>query len=725
MDFPSHAAVLQTYMRKANARFFIDSDKSYWLCHFAFWFPLAFGTPLFIARHNPDDINYSILALIAVLATSTIICVLVSHSMTRLFSERWYRLLSLFILATAAVFVIQGNIVNDRFYYGEFDGETVNLRSYGWMFWAECGAFFLAIPLSFKLLTVLKRPSPTVPLVLIASCLVLLAPTTVALVPSIPIETHTAIFDEGVFEFSRTRNLIHLLPDGLQGDIVGEVLTEHRDLAERFAGFTVFSNHVGLFQKTAAALPTIYNGRPFDLSLGHDYKKVKKSFNDYAYQNVLHDAGYRMDYVPAGKAYCHDKAATCAIKSINELKPRGYFDYENEGLLYSLRLLADLTLFRHLPMVLKEQIYNQGNWLFSDTTFDGYAPFPDPVIREWTDNISIVDGLPRYKWYHYIGTHTPPQWDEECNFIRGLDHNRENYKQQTYCVLVGIAQFLNVLKQSGIYDQTAIVISGDHGTNAPSNDMIGEVTNNIIYSRGLFAVARPAFLVKELNNNAPLKFSEPPTSLLDIAPTTLDLVGLSGNFEGVSAFNLLPNAKRERVFRSIDIEHFWTGDAIPHDEYRVNGNASDRSSWKLTGFQTIDSAPTEFPNFVYDRAVTYTRGLELSVDETNAQEAWVRGREFAFKISLPEKTFGTLKFRLHIPESMTDQSMSVTINGISIIDSYSIEKTDEHWSEVFLPLDGVTLRKTDNFVSVVFEKSISKSFFGTEVSALLGSVEFY
>ena len=42
-----------------------------------------------------------------------------------------------------------------------------------------------------------------------------------------------------------------------------------------------------------------------------------------------------------------------------------YFEYH--GIEYSLRLITDLTLFRHLPMYLKERVYGDGSWLFADT----------------------------------------------------------------------------------------------------------------------------------------------------------------------------------------------------------------------------------------------------------------------------------------------------------------------------------------------------------------------
>ncbi len=531
-------------------------------------------------------------------------------------------------------------------------------------------------------------------------------------------------FDDRVFEFSNERNLIHLLPDGFQADLVREVFEADPNLAEDFAGFTLFNDHVGLFHATAPTVPTIFNGKPFDPSRGHKYGQVINDIATHAYQNYLDEAGYRMDFISIVAPYCSKKAATCVVRPFNDLKPRGYFQYENDSPKYSLRLIADLTLFRHLPMYLKENVYNDGNWFLSDTSLDETSPFPDPVIREWTDNIKVVDGLPRYKWYHYIGTHEPPQWDTECSFNRNLERTRESYKQQTYCVLTGIAQFLNKLKDEDIYDRTAVVISGDHGLYTPSYDLNGDIRNDIIYSRRFLSIARPAFMVKELDNNKPLKYNDHPTSMIDVALTALDLVDLSGNFEGVSAFSLGPDIKRERQFLLINKKLFWSGDAIPYDEYRIDGPSANMASWKLTDIQNGAVAPTGYPDMSAASAARFTRGLAWSRKDPGNTSPRIRGTEFAFLISKPDKVFDALKLRVQIPKSIKKQSVSLNVNGQAIVEAHPVSMADSLWTNIKLPVDQSAFRLKNNFVSVVFDKMKLRADGENKDSGWLASIEF-
>ena len=109
--------------------------------------------------------------------------------------------------------------------------------------------------------------------------------------------------------------------------------------------------HVGQFQGTAPALPTILNGKRFDLAAGHSYPRLTREINESSYPRRLADAGFRLDLVTLLKPYCIEGAASCVVRPFNH----GYFEYREIG--YSLRLITDLTLFRHLPMYLKEKVY--------------------------------------------------------------------------------------------------------------------------------------------------------------------------------------------------------------------------------------------------------------------------------------------------------------------------------------------------------------------------------
>jgi hypothetical protein len=435
------------------------------LCHAAFWFGLLCATPAFIALNNPEDVVFGVESLLAWTGGVCLLLSFLGWKVANLAGERIAWWLSRCLLGTALVLALQGNIARP-FLLRRFNGQRVDLRAYGWKFWTEWLLWLAAWPMTVALLARLRRLPAWLPALPLLSFALLLGPAWYAPRAEQAGASGAEIpVDDSVFAFSSVRNLVHLLPDGLQGDVVRQALEEHPDLAAAYQGFTLFTDHLGLYQGTAPALHTILTGEPLGLQRGFSYERVTPEVQAGSYQNELARRGYQVDYVPISNFICIEQAASCHARPFNDMKARGYFRHHSEDVLYSARLLADLTLFRLAPMYLKEKIYNDGRWLFADTTLDGSSPWPDPVVREWAAQLHVVDDRPVYKWYHFIGTHTPAKWDADCSLLHEPAEDRAAYVAQATCELTSIAALLQVMKEAGIYDQTAFVISGDHGHN--------------------------------------------------------------------------------------------------------------------------------------------------------------------------------------------------------------------------------------------------------------------
>jgi hypothetical protein len=69
-----------------------------------------------------------------------------------------------------------------------------------------------------------------------------------------------------------------------------------------------------------------------------------------------------------------------------------------------------------------------------------------------------------YNYFHVAGGHAPLQFDEQCNYIGTQEISYANERRQVSCTLRQIERLAEALKRLGIYDQTMIVVNGDHGT---------------------------------------------------------------------------------------------------------------------------------------------------------------------------------------------------------------------------------------------------------------------
>ncbi|MCH7507466.1 MAG: sulfatase-like hydrolase/transferase, partial [Proteobacteria bacterium] len=630
------------------------------LYHLSFWFVTLFATPLFIAVNNSEDIVLPMLILAGILLSASLVLTLATAGIAHLLGSSVAQRTALLFLGLALVLAIQCNVVHDLFFYGNFNGEKVDFRSDANIFWYEWYAFLAVTVAVTGLLQWFRPRSRWLAALPILSSSLLLVPALIEYSGDVEPVAQGLNIDPSVFNFSRNGNVIHLLPDGFQSDIAQQVLEENPDLAAEFEGFTFFANHLGMFQGTAPSIPTILTGKPFELDQGHDYQKVISHIQADGYPSVLKNAGYQLDYVLISKAYCSRDADSCLQRPFNDMKSRGYYRHRSESHLYSLRILADLTLFRLFPRLVKERIYDHGQWYFADTTLDGSSPWPDPVIREWTAKMRVTDGPPVYKWYHYVGTHMPPYWDAKCTRHKDLERSRENYLGQSYCVLKGIAGLIAKLKEQGIYDETVIVISGDHGCGIPPADNLSRSQQSALPLR-MVGSARPAFLIKEKHNNQPLAYSQVPTSLVDIAPTVLALAGFKSEVAQASAFDYTDQSRRTRYFKPYTIREFFNKKPVPHVVYKVDGDVRDSSSWLVEQINVYRTAPSQYDPVNFTTGYNFVVGTRFSRSKPDNDATWINGRQLAFLISLPEDSLGSpvLKFALHLPEWIPEQRMQV------------------------------------------------------------------
>lgn len=671
-------------------------------CHLAAWFGPMFAVPLFIALNNTEDVVIP-LPTLALLASATWLAAgLLGWRLAALAGPRFEWWLNRMLLAAALVTALQSNVVHDLFYYGAFNGERFDLRAHGWKFWAEWIGWLAAFPLATWGLAKVKRLPAWLFALPVLSFVLLLAPALQANRAGAAANASAEI-DPGVFTFSSVRNLVHLLPDGFQGDVVRQVFDEHPELAARFEGFTLFTDHVGMYQGTAPSLHTILTGQPFPLERGFSYDWARPEIRAQSYQKSLLDQGWRVDYVPISGWICVDGADSCEVRPFNDMKARGYYRHRTEDALYSARLIADLSMFRLTPMYLKEKIHNEGRWLLADTTLDGSSPWPDPVIHEWTDRLRVIDDRPVYKWYHYIGTHIPAKWDADCGQLEAPAKERQDYLGQAYCVLNNLAGLLDRMKTEGIYDQTAFIISGDHGFNITPDDSPSPPLNAGMY-RGLAGSGRPTLLVKQVGSREPLGFSSLPTYLVDVAPTALELAGIDSPQR--TAFEAPKVSDRIRWFRHYSIPNFWTGNPIPYVEYAVGQPASEGSEWPMSDIRDYGEAPSAYEPLNRSTGQGFVYGADLREEPTRNESSWVVGRQLAFVVGLggaPRER--RLELTLHIPEWLDGQAFTVQLNGGSPWHSGPLESQSEpYWRRIAIPLDLRVQAEGRNFVSVVFEK---------------------
>lgn len=172
--------------------------------------------------------------------------------------------------------------------------------------------------------------------------------------------------------------------------------------------------------------------------------------------------------------------------------------------------LYRFVMCKYFPDAFKPFIWMNG------TEFDRWQE-PDSENTVWkVDNFYFKDGLERsgvssedgkkmIKFIHINGSHPPCNMDEYSNRTWAGEVTPAQCGRGALRI---VQNYVDGLKRLGIYDDSSIIIVGDHG----------------YYQYG--ALTNPALMIKEKGKKGGLQYSDSPVSSFDLPATILDMAGI-------------------------------------------------------------------------------------------------------------------------------------------------------------------------------------------------------
>ncbi|MBU1694135.1 MAG: sulfatase-like hydrolase/transferase, partial [Verrucomicrobia bacterium] len=389
------------------------------------------------------------------------------------------------------------------------------------------------------------------------------------------------------FTFSDRRNVILLVADGFQSDVFQQLREERPGLFTGLDGFTYYPDTVGAFPFTQLSVPVMLTGTYYDNSVPFvDF--IKTQFDGHAIPTILKREGFHAEVYPLVPI-----TAYLTPDSADNLKKATFrIDWREDG--ENLNQLLDIAWFLAAPQPIKKRLYNNDRWflqsLFARDKHGGDASRwnKDVAFVEQMENTaSVRPGPPVFKFYHLVGVHYPWQLDENLE-VQPLPKNRGGYKRQAIATMKIVNRFLEKLKALGVYDQSLIIVSADHGWGEIGvHDPAGgrPVSDEFFYS-DLFIPGRalPLLLIKPLGGHGPLRTSEVQATLADIPKTICSELKLESPFEGISITDdPVPDAPRPRRWHNY-MESWISGNEFvpPLQEYIITGRGWREESWKLS-----------------------------------------------------------------------------------------------------------------------------------------------
>ncbi|MDD4699566.1 MAG: hypothetical protein PHV07_04810 [Oscillospiraceae bacterium] len=541
-------------------------------------FMLCFYAPLELFLTNQDEFWFDLKTIIlpvSLLFVATTIFSIIIFALVRIISKKLY-----YFSLAAGFTILISCYIQGNFMIGSLpalDGTNIDWSSgighrvQSIVLWADIASLVAFIIFKFKIIIFRK-------VTFIGSlCLLLMLSVTLStllLTTNIKDNNYSlSVTDKNEFQFSTDKNVIVLMLDAVNEKDFVEVINADPDFAEDFKDFTHFDNVASGYPFTQMAVPFALTGEWCENDKPYvDY--IEESFNKSPIINHLEKQNYKIGIYDDGEF--HFSSNRFAGRFENQLGPTDTYSS-----LYScMKLMVKMAGIKYAPWDAKRFCYN----LIDHSKKIHINLTPDADIYNWSNSIfypQIKDKNPItttddkcFRFIHIEGAHTPYQYDKDVNLIDGSEASYESNLEA--CVTI-CKKFIQRIKESNIYDNSAIVIMADHGFDK--------------YIRGnLLDRANPIMLIKGINEtNDKLITSSAPISHEDFPQA---LIKLTENKKSTEVFDSKDgdNSKRRFLFYDYTREYHMV-------EYFINGRADNTESMKPTGkiFDYVEKDNLENP----------------------------------------------------------------------------------------------------------------------------------
>lgn len=462
---------------------------------------------------------------------------------------------------------------------------------------------------------------------------------------------------ETVGALSSQQNIFHFILDSAQSDVFLELVDE-AGLRNQFKGFTLFLENAAVAPHTAFGVPSTFSGRLFDGTVSpEEYfdTAVKTGFH-----SKLFEAGYSINLVP--------------LLGMSEGPNTSYFEIppgyrgSSEDLIYlNITKLMDSALFRIAPHFLRMGVYNGGNWLLSrtDDPDNGVRSFREKTFfKDYIDKLQVGQEAPAYHFVHLMPPHPPYVTLADGTYAgKVLPGNRENYTNEMRPLVRLLSLLFDKLKALGVYDSAAIVIQGDHGSGVPVY-FDGELVEPCLHRLPALLAVKPPTAEGEFT------VSSAPTSILDIAPTMLNFIGLNTH----DIFKLEASESRIRPF------FVYEDNRITN--YQIQGSVYDPHSCSKAGSLDIEINRADY---VMGTRIDFgMQGNASTITDYGwgpqlKGHSWSKAKKAALVIQVPEQHRDTdlaltLWYNAFInAEKLPRQRIEISVNG-AVVDAW-VENT--------------------------------------------------
>ena len=366
---------------------------------------------------------------------------------------------------------------------------------------------------------------------------------------------------EKEFTLSAEKNVLYFILDTCDTEYVDAALEIDPDLFEEFTGFVSYRNATSMYSRTYPSLPYLLTG--------------EKCYFEIPYSEYLQKAYENSIFLPDMDASALSYLDRGAYQIIGNLQTYDSGSLKRLSVPRLLRAMLRLGGYREMPYLLKPYFsYTidpinrnvlarppEGYYTLTNNDFEFYE-------RLRNNGVSADASLSSaFRFYHLFGPH-PGCY---MNAYAGYDPNASQVDAFRGDIYI-LNEYLRLLKEAGLYDQTTIIVTADHGNQNENEDLV------------LKSAPCCIMLLKRTgaDSSEPMVFSEAPVSHEDLFATVLDSFDRDISTYSSPLYDHEVNEERVRTYY-YTAQRSWGDGEVALKEYEITGNAREFSNWRLTG----------------------------------------------------------------------------------------------------------------------------------------------
>lgn len=346
-------------------------------------------------------------------------------------------------------------------------------------------------------------------------------------------------------------NILLVSFDNVQSSYVSELLTES---PERFDGFMIFPEVTAVAPFSALSTLTTKMGQLPQQIPGEVLTTAAALFQDRFISSRLGDSGFQIetygDFEQGERSstnshdYYHarhnnDRGGYRRLLQAALLRVFPFPEQVNTGLdaLNKLASRAAMSDFENYETQEMAQLVARDRHPLAHYKLD-IIQFEAFISSMKSDNVG-----PTAKFHHYLFTHEPVRFDEDCNYLYGTGFRYVTaIPAETACAVSKMKSLINKLKDLAIYNNTMIIFTSDHGPECPLNFTLSPGSYQVS-KRWCLSRYQPFLMIKGFNETGPLEIKTQQASLLDIAQTVCAATLSSAKCQDYEGIDLLGSAE--------------------------------------------------------------------------------------------------------------------------------------------------------------------------------------